>query len=379
MKTMFLVAVCCVLSIVRSHAAEIRITEITKTASKSEIKWTAEIGNNYQVESSDSVKGPWQNRASLKANATVLSWTDESVAAPQRFYRISSIPVATLQDFFLAGDAVSHDLGTLGLQSGDIGAQAVFLASQLQGGTQLITRGTLQQQGQNWTYALAPDDRLVVRFQSGTNLDFHITRMEGNFTGDATSFLQQPHLFDYRVTAPGVGDLTFASEIPAGTCNFKAAAQGSLVWRGVTYTIDLTLAGQYCVENGFGYFSLLNDYTTAGTVVAPGFDLRVDQRRRFELITTSKDSAISEEDWNNNTLIIGSDTYQWSHTKKQKSFKDGKPSSVDTYWQASGDVLRNGAPYGVYQRTADALLGIVKFVLVLPGETIDLEVWNVSL
>lgn len=378
MKVILVILICCVLSLLRSKAAEIRITEITQAANGVHITWTAEIGRNYQVESADSVNGPWQNRTSVKADSAALSWTDEQ-AATQRFYRISSVSAPAVQNFFLAGDAVSRDLGALGLQSGDIGAQAVFLASQLQGGVRLITTGTLTQQGQNWAYALIPSDRLVVQFQAGTNLDFYITRMEGDFTGDATSFLQRPHVFDYRVAAPGVGDLTFASEIPAETCNFRATAKGTLVWRDVTYTIDLTLAGQYCVENGFGYFSLLNDYSATGTVVAPGFDLRVAHRRRFELITSSKDSAISEEDWNNNTLTVGNDTYQWNNTKKQKSFKDGKPSSLDTYWQAYGDVFRNGAPYGVYQRTADNTIGVVKFILVLPTETIDLEVWNTRL
>ncbi len=379
MKTLWLLTIALGFSSGFARAAAATNLKITKAGNGVNVEWNTEAGNDYQVESAATLQGPWQKRTELTASVNTLSWPDTELAGvSQRFYRVALIASAVPKATFLAADSVADDTGTLGLYTSDIGAKAVFLASQLgAGGQQLLTTGTLTEQGQNWNYAPTPTDRLLVQFQSGTNLNYYVTRMEGTFSGDAANFLQQPHVFNYRVTSPPTMDLTFTTEIPSGTCNFAATARGTLAWGGVTYTLDLTLAGQYCFESGFGYYSLLNDYRTTGTVTAPGFNLRVDQRRRFELITSDRDSSSSEEEWNNNTLTVGADTFKWDNTKKQKSFKNGKPSSIDEYWQAHGAVLKNGAAFGTYRRDASAVLQIIKFVLVLPDDVVDLETWQV--
>jgi hypothetical protein len=158
---------------------------------------------------------------------------------------------------------------------------------------------------------------------------------------------------------------------------FRVAALGTLVWSNVTYNINLSLVGDYNFEVDSSGSSLLDDYTATGTVSAPGYGLIINERRRFELISTTTDSATSEQTWNNNTLTIGSDVYKWVSAQKQKSFRNGNPSSVDTYWQASGGVLKNGAPFGLYKfDTSSAGLGYVRFTLVLPNEVIELESWR---
>jgi hypothetical protein len=43
------------------------------------------------------------------------------------------------------------------------------------------------------------------------------------------------------------------------------------------------------------------------------------------------------------------------------------------YWQAFGGVSRDGAPSGMYQFRDNVGDGLVKFLLVLPGETIELD------
>jgi hypothetical protein len=278
----------------------------------------------------------------------------------------------------LAGAGVAQTVGATALETANLGAQGVFLASILgAGGAQLVTTGTLTQQSSTWNYSTSPSDRLFVQFQSGSNLTYYVTRMEGDFSRDATTFLERPHAFDYRVVVPTVGELSFENAIPTGTCNFLVTARGSLDWGQVTYTVDLTLSGVYCIDTSFGY-QLLNDYTTTGTVTAPGYALTVNQRWRHELVGGAGGDASSVEEWNNSTLTLGVDIFQWDNTKKQKSFRDGQPSSLDTYWLASGNVLRNGTTYGAYRLQPLPLLGLIKFVLDLPNETIDLEVWNVT-
>lgn len=345
------------------------------------LQWTSETGINYGIESAERVTGPWQRRATLNGSSTILSWTDtETGGAAQRFYRITTTNTngASLRGPLLAADGVPRAVGDLNFDINNIGASAVFLASELgAAGMRLVTNGTLTEAGQNWTYAASPADRLAVRFASGTNADFYIGRMEGNFSSDAATFLRQGHNFDFRVVVSGVGDLFFSSSIAEGTCNFRSTSRGTLLWNGVNYTLDLVFEGQYCFEGGFGSYSLLNDYTTRGTVAAAAYSLVVDQRWRFELVADGSTSASSAEDWNNNTLTLGADTYQWTGAKKQKSFKNGKPSSTDSYWQAFGGVLKNGANWGLYRYVPPDLFGFVKFNLVIPGEVIELESWNI--
>ena len=365
-----------------AQGVNFQVTQITRSAEHVSIKWEAALGQSYRVESAATVGGPWEARATTNAVAGEAGWVDlEASGKNQRFYRIvmiSGASGASVREGLLAGDLVPNNVALVGEQSSEVGVSAVFLASQSQGGLQLITTGTLTEQGQTWSYSPIPNDRLLVRFQSGTNLDFYITRMEGSFAGDAANFLQQSHAFDYRVVNPGLADLTVTSVIPAATADFQATLRGSLVWSNAAYQIDLALSGTYRFDNSVGY-SLLDDHRITGSITASNLSLTVDQRRRYEFIANDGHSASSEEYWNNNTLQSGADRYQWNNARRQKSFKDGKPSSLDTYWQATGGVLKNGQPYGVYQMKSDSSLGVVKFLLVLPNEALELESWVVVL
>lgn len=384
MKSLSAIILFCGTGFFCSHAASFQFTEIRKETNGISIKWEAETGRNYQIETAASVLGPWQARASLTAASTLLTWVDvEATSLPQQFYRVAVVPNASgdlSREGLFAGDFIPKNATLSGEQSGEIAANAAFLASQLgAGGARLITTGTLTQQGLNWSYAASPNDRLVVRFATGTNVSLYITRMQGDFSLDAPSFLRKNHNFDYRVVVPSVSDLTVTSEIGSGNPTLRATALGTLVWSNVTYSINLALVGEYRFEIDKSGSSFLNDYTMTGTVSAPGYSLTISERRRFELVSAETGTATSEETWNNNTLILGADAYKWVNARKQKSFKNGKPSSLDTYWQASGGVLKNGAPFGLYKFDTGTVLGYVRFNLVLPNEVIELESWNVQI
>ena len=382
MKSICVIVFCSDLALYSLAAANFQLMEITRNTNAVTLKWNAEASKSYQVQSAGFVAGPWRSRASVDAVTTLANWADtESASLTQQFYRVALITnssSALSREGLFAGDFIPSNTTLLGEQSGEIGANAVFLASQIgTGGAQLVTTGTLTQLGQNWTYGPSPNDRLVVQFATGTNVSYYITRMQGNFSIDAATFLRQNQNFDYRVVLPNVGDLTFTWEIGSGNPTFRVTALGTLVWSNVTYNINLALVGVYRFEIDSTGSSLLDDYMATGTVSAPGYGMTINERRRFELISTTTGSATSEQTWNNNNLTIGSDVYKWVNAQKQKSFRNGNPSSVDTYWQASGGVLKNGAPFGLYKfDTSSAGLGYVRFTLVLPNEVIELESWR---
>lgn len=373
------------------HANEIRISTAAREKDRLTVRWTAEAERVYEVQSAHLASGPWRARTNLDAILGAMEWSDpEAANHPQQFYRLaaSSKTNAPGQSLLLNGDNLPKAAAQLGEQSGEICANAVFLASQLgANGQQLVSTGTLTQQGAVWSYAPSPADRLTVRFVTGTNLSFYVTRMQGDFSVDAATFLQRNHNFDYRVVSPGVGDMTFTSDVGTGSPSFRASVRGSITISNVTYAADLALSGDYRFEIDTSGSSYLNDYRMTGTLTAPQMQLTVDQRRRFEMIVTRTDlgggsrteSASADQDWINNTLTLGADTYQWVGVTKQKSFKEGKPSSIDTYWKASGEVRKNGQAFGTYQMQADSVFGFLRFYLVLPSGSILLESWNALL
>ncbi|MBI3416783.1 MAG: hypothetical protein HY043_15950 [Verrucomicrobia bacterium] len=375
-----------------AQAATFQFTAITKETNGVAIQWNSDAGKSYRIESAAAVNGPWLFRTNFNANSTSVQWVDtDIVSVGQRFYRVglgADTGTAAERAAVSAGDFLPKAVAVFGEQSANIAANAVFLASQLgAGGAQLVTTGTLSQQGQNWAYSPSPNDRLVAQFATGTNVQFYITRVQGDFSIDVNVFLRRPHNFDYRVVTPGVADLTFISDAGTGTPSFQAKARGMFIWNQVSYDVDLTLSGTYQYESELVLLtgsSLLTDAMITGTVRAPGFSLVASQRRRYESViaqvnfggATRFDEAVSDQDWIDNTLTLGADTYKWVNATKQKSFKNGTPSSVDIYWQAAGSVLKNGQAYGVYKFGASTASGYVMFYLALPNDVVQLELWK---
>lgn len=351
------------------------------------LRWDAATGSQFEVQSASAVTGPWRARQTLSGVNGSAEWIDtEAGQGSRQFYRLgvsSEATAATPETALLGGDFLANGTGLWGEQSGEIAAQGVFLASQLgAGGLQLVTVGTLRQDASGgWQYSPTPTDALTVQFAAGTNLNFYVTRMQGDFSVDATTFLRRSHTFDYRVVSPGGTDLTFTSDVGTGTPSFRATARGTLGWKGVAYAIDLRLTGEYQFNVDSTGSAMLDDYQVTGSVKAPDYTVQVNQRRRFEMVVaavnfggaTRYDSATADQDWINNTLQVGADTFQWVNVTKQKSFKNGKPSSLDTFWKTGGVVLRNGQPFGTYELRPD--LHFLRFFLVLPNAAIELEAW----
>jgi len=78
---------------------------------------------------------------------------------------------------------------------------------------------------------------------------------------------------------------------------------------------------------------------------------------------------------------VGSIRYEWVGVSAKKSFVDGRPSSVDSHWGATGEVTRDGQTLGRYRMQTELVGrqagGFIRFVLALTdGGTVELERWN---
>ncbi len=272
------------------------------------------------------------------------------------------------------GVAAGHQLASLltaeAQTSASITTEAVFMASQAAGTGQVVASGTLTRQGQSFSWSPEPSDRLVVALGDGTTISLWVEQ----FAGDTTSpsaFLSTDHQLTYVATVDDRVDMRLSSLRQGGTMN--ASATGKYTHEGVAYDVDLQLAGTTYFESDSTGTHNLDEHRTTGTIKATGFDLDVDEDWRFELVVAGNESAQSTHRTIRNSLRLGETTFDWVDVLVQKSFRDGVPSELDTYWLARGQVLRNGEPYGAYRLDPSATLESVAVVLDTPDGAIEID------
>ena len=255
-------------------------------------------------------------------------------------------PAVDAEDSVMASHNLGSVITTEGQTSANIAVEGVFMASQSAGLGQVVTTGTLTQQGQAFAYVATPSDRLVVEFGDGTTIDFWIEEISGDSTS-AAAFLNNDHLLEYRVAVEGKIDMTFESRRQGGSLG--AGAVGSYVYEGAEYDVDLSMAGTYYFESDSTGTHFRDEHRTTGSVTGTGYDLDVDETWYFELVTSNGGSAQAASRTVSNSLQLGNDTFDWVDVATKKSFSNGKPSQVDTYWDATGEILRNGESYAAYR------------------------------
>jgi hypothetical protein len=278
-------------------------------------------------------------------------------------------PEVAVEDSVLASHNLGSVITTEGQTSANVAVEGVFTASQAAGTGQVVTTGTLTQQGQAFAYAPSPSDRLVVEFGDGTAIDFWIDEIAGDSTS-AAAFLNNDHEFQYRVAVDGKIDMTFESRRQAGS--LAAGAVGSYVHEGVDYDIDLSMAGAYDFESDSTGTYFRDEHRTTGSITASGYDLDVDETWYFELVTSDSGSAQAATRTVANSLQLGGDTFDWVDVATAKSFRNGKPSEIDTYWKARGEILRNGEQHGTYRLDLGAP-AFIHMVVDLPTGPVEVE------
>ncbi|MCC7377540.1 MAG: hypothetical protein IT581_22965 [Verrucomicrobiales bacterium] len=370
-------------------AFAVRITQFRLDGEGLRLDWSATRGKVYAVEAAPSVDGPWNAIHQQPADGDALNWTDPTPATNQavRLYRIrESDPTNSSDSVALSlqlADVVPVRLGELFASHLDTCASAIYLASSLGGGG-LTTNGTLTQVGNQWSYAPAPANELAIHFATGTNLAYRTRQISGNFTGNASTFINNGHSFEFQAVQTGIQDLWITSHRPAGNCSItpNGAVTGTFVTSNITFTINVQATGPYCFETDSSGYSLLQDFHTTGTVTAPGFQLTVDHRRRYEAVGAGRGDATSEQVWMAHQLVLGTDTYVWADVKRQKSFKNGKASQwqpPEEYWSASGQILLNGLPVATYTYVPAGPPSDIynRFLLQVGARKMELEIWAV--
>lgn len=288
----------------------------------------------------------------------------------------------TEEDAVRAAHFAPHVVYQEAVDATRMGLVAVQVASQIYGSPPLVTTGTVTWDGFRLTYLPNPPDRLVVSLPDGDR-DFWFYGIEGSPT-DVDTFLSRDHSLDFQVARAGVLDLRLTSSSLMGVREVTAA--GTIEHDGTTYSIDLRNQGTYSAESDTSGGTVRDDNVWTGTVTAPNFTLTVNEGWSFFLIRVGGRIDTTDERVINDVLVYQGSVYQWAGVRMRKSFRNGVPSQIDTYWQGTGTIIRDGAVFGEYRLSVPVLIGPdgrpitgqLRFVLALPGGETTLQSWLVQ-
>lgn len=353
------------------------------------VTWTAQPARRYRLEVTTNLSGNWSTAVDLQSASGGngdLSWTDTNAVtlAGSRFYRVVDLGGTNLgalaeEAAFLASDLVPVELSELYARSAQDAADAIaFATAMVAPGGAAVTHGTVRVTGNPGNPAIyepGPTDRLVLVPIQGPTVEVYVQELD-----------VARGIYQWRQVSGDI-DLVFRSEpSPQGTRIRVAGRYGSPNFAGVSFEADLTgLVSGFSEVDSTGSHSL-NDTTVRGTIAAEGFRQTVDTRSRFEFVSVRGGagqlrSSSTSENWNNNTVAWGGSMYRWNNVKRQRSFRDGKESELDTYWNAVGSITRDGVEFGRYRKTMAAVGTSVidlRFQVVLADRVVDVERWLVQ-
>lgn len=272
-------------------------------------------------------------------------------------------------DVLRSAHALPQTIGDEGQSSAEVTTNSVWMASQLAGQGQVVTTGTLVQQGDGFAYDPEPRDALVVSLSDGTRVVLVVHAMEGDVSGTPGGFLDGDHRLEYEVAVPDRLDMRFGSQRLQGSAS--SSAVGSYTHQGQAYDVDLERIGSYYFESDSTGTHYRDEHRTTGTVQAEGYRLEVDEGWRYELVTSGDDSASTAQRTVSSGLTVGGTVYDWVDVVTRKSFRDGQPSQTESYWTAEGAILRDGEGFGQYGMELQG--PYLRFVVALPAETIEVE------
>ena len=261
-------------------------------------------------------------------------------------------------------------------QTASLSVEAAWQASMLNGGTTLITTGTLTQTGQNsFSYSATPTDRLVVQLSNGENYEIQFQQFTGDFSGDAQNYLSSNHNLSFSLTGP-TADITVSSQ--RSGINVQANLDGTLILEGIDYTADLNMTGtnRFDIDNtGFEY-NVDNAYT--GTLTSATISLTINETWVYNNVSaTGSGNAENGIRTFNNSWTRNGNEFRFQNGRLQIAFRDGRPSDYSNgYWMAQGELLANGEQIGQMEFGQDG--NYLKTWVTANGQRTEMQSWRIQ-
>lgn len=261
----------------------------------------------------------------------------------------------------------------------ELAVQAAIIASQSQGRVTLT--GTVKQTAEGIEYDAAPQDRLQVIPLSAPAWSFEFISHQG-MTQDAEAFFSHDHRLTLKARTSGGLDAQISSE-RAGT-HRRAQVQGTTTVAGTVYDIDLQYQGSETFDTDQSGTAYHASFAVQGGVRAPGFTWDACQEWDFELVSgRGAGSFVAQTATHVSCGGLQTDghTYNFERVRSRRAFRDGRPTELDTYWQADGQVTRDGAPWAQASLQTKAIegaeAGVVQVVLRTPEQDLVLDSWTI--
>ncbi len=225
---------------------------------------------------------------------------------------------STQQDLaFDLFDAARY-MGQTGTEAVELAAEAVWGASELNGSATFT--GTVTQSAVNpdlWTYSPSPNDRLVVAYHGGPNVEFSFTVFTGYTDGTWEDFVEQ-HQLDFTVFVDGVVQARVESQsqyVAEKTFEAQRHLVGSISYEGSMADMDLRHSATVFqeIDSGWLHVRVRDEYS--GNASTPTTSFVFDQGWRTRLIHTQL-GALPEhvretELWNNSSATEGGVVYRY--------------------------------------------------------------------
>lgn len=282
-----------------------------------------------------------------------------------------SEPPSATADAIIAAHAMPSRLGPDGEALARTAATAVSAASLAQGGTSVVTTGTLTQQGATWSYAAEPTDRLVVDNDGLPDAELWVHTVQGDFTS-VDDFLDHSHDLDFDVVIPDVVDARLHSVRNGG--QIASTTVGSFVHDSVRYDLDVMIQGSDTFESDSSGVSSKIETRTTGTITRSGYALVIDESWAFELVSIDGDSVQTGVRNVASTLDLDGSRYAWIGVVTQTVFDNGKPTDLDGFWRANGEVRRDGEAWGQYRLVPTGVY--ISVVLDTPDGAVELQTFH---
>jgi PKD repeat protein len=273
----------------------------------------------------------------------VLSVTDNQGLTAQAQQEIEVQGEVSQSEFVAAGVSVPGQKEAIEQESATLGLDAVVTATQLSGGSTLVTSGTLTQAADgSFSYSPSPADRLRIVFNNGATVEYVISALDGDFEAPSIeAFLRRPHVFVYRLILTNGTDLNVS--LQRNQSAFQNVLQGTLVSEGIAYNLELVSEGTFRSSVGSAVEYEAESFIQ-GSISSDAFSATVNERTYFKYFQFENAIEVSERSIDN-TWRVGSDQYALLGGFIKRNYFNGRPSEFDL-WRAEGTLTRNGAVIG---------------------------------
>ncbi len=347
------------------------------------VNWSVDEGNLYGTISTTGLyTAPTMLPSPAKATIRATSVADPSSSNTAVVTITSSGAAPEVIKLCQSSFSSSYEAGELGTEAVDLAAEAVWGASELNGGNLTLT-GTLSQSAPGsdvWSYSSNPGSKLILQYSGGPVVEFTFSTFNGYLNGTWEDFTEQ-HVLDFTVFIQNQTNLRVQSEsgfvtssfsrtagrtlIPAWTRQWQRILTGTTLYEGEMLTLNITHTGQ---ENGSiepGWTHLVHDEYYSGSINSASTQITISQNSYMSRLHDSNTGThvLNGQFTCNSSFKLNGITYKYedAHAAWAAGSVLNDPGTfnvvIDTnYWNARGTMLRDGQLFGNIQFTGPVVL-----------------------